>query len=111
VNLHHTQGMNPGLRLKGLLSKTPNLTDLLPGVTAASVVHGSKVGKVHSGLWGAPCSASCWLKSSSSMTMTMAALLHFCMLKVLCNRSCRPSATSRLMLQCYDSRRWLRMRG
>ena len=52
MNLHHTQGMNPGLRLKGLLSKTPNLTDLLPGVTAASVVHGSKVGNVHSGLWG-----------------------------------------------------------
>jgi two-component system, chemotaxis family, sensor kinase Cph1 len=40
------QGLNPGLRLRGLVSSSPTLMDLVPGVCGAAVVYGGKVSTV-----------------------------------------------------------------
>uniref|UniRef100_A0A7S0EH67 non-specific serine/threonine protein kinase n=1 Tax=Hanusia phi TaxID=3032 RepID=A0A7S0EH67_9CRYP len=40
------QGMNPGLRLKGLVSSAPNLMDLVPGVSGAAVSYQGRITSV-----------------------------------------------------------------
>jgi light-regulated signal transduction histidine kinase (bacteriophytochrome) len=40
------QGLNPGLRLRGLVSSSPSLLDLVPGVCGAAVVYGGKMSTV-----------------------------------------------------------------
>ena len=38
--------MNPGLRLKGLVSSAPNLMDLVPGVSGAAVSYQGRITSV-----------------------------------------------------------------
>ena len=45
-NLMAAQGLNPGLRLRGLVSSSPSLLDLVPGVCGAAVVYGGKISAV-----------------------------------------------------------------
>ncbi len=40
------QGLNPGLRLRGLVSSSPSLLDLVPGVCGAAVMYGGKVSTI-----------------------------------------------------------------
>jgi len=41
-----SQGLNPGLRLRALVTNTPSLLDLVPGVCGAAVIYGGKVAVV-----------------------------------------------------------------
>uniref|UniRef100_A0A6T7PT39 non-specific serine/threonine protein kinase n=1 Tax=Hanusia phi TaxID=3032 RepID=A0A6T7PT39_9CRYP len=42
-DLMYQQGHNPGLRLKGLVTSSPNLTDLLDGVSGAAIQYAGKI--------------------------------------------------------------------
>ncbi|EKX45806.1 hypothetical protein GUITHDRAFT_163142 [Guillardia theta CCMP2712] len=42
-DLMYQQGHNPGLRLKGLVTSSPNLTDLLEGVSSAAIQYAGKI--------------------------------------------------------------------
>jgi len=45
-DLMAAQGLNPGLRLRGLVSSSPSLLDLVPGVCGVAVMYGGKVSTV-----------------------------------------------------------------